>query len=213
MAFIESIPSTLHTATSAVEDFQRRLRARQRTVAAPPAPAGPREHVGLYLAAAGIAAVGGARSTLPATLIAIGARLDPGLRAALAAAPQPWQALADERAALGASLASVGEVSVDKAPQVPSRFSPPEFLARLGIGAFAASAIIGARRGYTPENLIPGALVGAGAAGLGALAGSALRGGVATLAHGVDLPGALVEDTLAISLGALSLWALLKWVP
>jgi uncharacterized membrane protein len=94
------------------------------------------------------------------------------------------------------SALEVGEIVNDKLPNTPSRKVPPQFGARIVIGAFSGAAL-GATRGSWIGGLVAGA-IGAVA---GTLGGSAVRTSLAKLV-GKDLPIALLEDVIAL-LGAL----------
>ena len=84
------------------------------------------------------------------------------------------------------------ELVNDKLPKTPSRKVPPQFIARVVLGAFSGSAI-----GLGLGNLWIGLLSGAIGAVLGTLGGAAVRGKLAA-AFGKDLPAALLEDAVAI---------------
>lgn len=189
-----------------------RILRRAQAVASAPTPATPTAgQVALVaLGVAGIGAAGGMRSTLPLSLVAWGARLAGGaIPGRLGDAPLPLRLLGGERAAPLLAVASAGEVVVDKLPQVPSRFIPPELLARLGTGALAGATLAGLWRGFGWRATLPGALLGAGGAALGAVGGYTAR---SSLTHATGLPDlvwGLAEDAVALSLGAASAWAAL----
>jgi uncharacterized membrane protein len=95
------------------------------------------------------------------------------------------------------TVAAIGELVNDKLPKTPSRKVPPQFIARVVMGALCGAAL-GAAGGAFAGGLIAGA-IGAVA---GTLGGSELRGRLSRAA-GKDLPIALLEDAIAI---ALSFW-------
>ena len=97
---------------------------------------------------------------------------------------------------------AIGELIADKLPMTPSRKSPPAFIARILSGALTG-ATIGAAVHSVPSLMILGA-VGAVA---GTLCGAAGRARLAALFHH-DLPEALTEDLIAITLAVLSVQAL-----
>jgi uncharacterized membrane protein len=97
------------------------------------------------------------------------------------------------------SLLAIGEIINDKLPKTPSRLVPPQFGARIVMGAFTGSAI-----GLASGHLIMGALAGIIGSIVGTLGGAKARGFVAKL-FGRDLPAALLEDVLAIALAFVAL--------
>ncbi|MBB5062987.1 DUF4126 family protein [Granulicella mallensis] len=97
------------------------------------------------------------------------------------------------------SLLAVGELVTDKLPKTPSRLVPPQFGARVSMGALTGAAI-GAANGH----LLMGALAGIVGSVLGTLGGSKARAAAAKL-FGRDLPAALLEDVVAIALVFLAL--------
>jgi uncharacterized membrane protein len=94
------------------------------------------------------------------------------------------------------TLAEIGELINDKLPKTPSRKVPPQFIARVVMGALA-----GATLGAAHDALLGGLIAGAIGAVVGTLGGAAARGALAK-ALGRDLPAALLEDAVAL-LGAL----------
>jgi uncharacterized membrane protein len=93
------------------------------------------------------------------------------------------------------TLAAIGEIINDKRPSTPSRTVPPQFIARVVMGAFAGSAL-----GLSHDSLIAGLVAGAIGAVIGTLGGAAFRGALAK-AFGKDLPAALIEDAIAVGGG------------
>jgi uncharacterized membrane protein len=98
-----------------------------------------------------------------------------------------------------ASLLAVGEIVNDKMPKTPSRFVPPQFGARVVMGAITGSAI-----GLSHGQVIMGALAGIVGSVVGTFAGAKGRGLLAKM-FGHDLPAALLEDVLAIALAFVAL--------
>ncbi|QJU59463.1 DUF4126 domain-containing protein [Sphingomonas sp. AP4-R1] len=91
------------------------------------------------------------------------------------------------------AVAAAGELVTDQLPSTPSRKVPPQFGARIVMGALAGGTIGAAH----------GALAAAAAAGIlgaviGTLGGAAVRGSMART-FGSDRPAALIEDVVAIA--------------
>ena len=99
------------------------------------------------------------------------------------------------------TIAAIGELINDKLPKTPSRKVPPQFIARIVMGALCGAAL-GATAGALAGGLILGAI---GAVG-GTLGGCEFRARLARAA-GKDLPIALLEDAIAI---ALSFWVVTR---
>jgi uncharacterized membrane protein len=97
------------------------------------------------------------------------------------------------------SLLALGEIINDKLPKTPSRLVPPQFGARVVIGALVGMAI-----GLSHGHLILGAVAGLVGSVVGTLVGSKARAFAAQL-FGRDLPAALLEDVLAVALGVVAL--------
>ena len=93
------------------------------------------------------------------------------------------------------TLAAIGEIVNDKLPKTGSRKAPPQFFARILMGALSG-ATIGASAGGWVGGLIAGSL----GAVVGTFGGYELRSRLAR-ALGRDLPAALIEDVIAIALG------------
>lgn len=91
---------------------------------------------------------------------------------------------------------ALGELVVDKLPRTPSRLLLLPFVARLVSGG-VCGAIVGGVGGY----VIGGALAGIVGAGLGSFAGAAFRERMSKKLK-MDLPGAVLEDVVAVA-GAL----------
>jgi len=97
------------------------------------------------------------------------------------------------------TLLAIGELVTDKLPKTPSRLVPPQFGARVSMGALTGAAI-----GASQGNLLMGFLSGIAGSILGTLGGSKARAAAAKL-FGRDLPAALLEDIVAIALVFLAL--------
>lgn len=100
------------------------------------------------------------------------------------------------------SVLAVGEIINDKLPKTPSRLVPPQFGARVVMGAFTGAAI-GLSHGHLAMGIIAG-LVGSVA---GTLGGAKARAFAAKL-FGRDLPAALLEDAVAIGLAVVAIMTL-----
>jgi uncharacterized membrane protein len=136
-----------------------------------------------------------------------------GLRALVGLAVVSWEARSQQLPLQGTwlaflgfratpfitSLLAIGELVTDKLPKTPSRLVPPQFAARVTMGALTGAAI-GAAHGH----LLIGALLGILGSVVGTLAGSKARAAAARL-FGRDLPAALLEDVMAIVLVILAL--------
>ncbi len=97
------------------------------------------------------------------------------------------------------SLLAVGEIINDKLPKTPSRLVPPQFGARVVMGALAGTAI-----GLSHGHLALGAIAGVVGSVAGTLGGAKARGFAAKL-FGRDLPAALLEDVLAVALAVVAI--------
>lgn len=97
------------------------------------------------------------------------------------------------------TIAGLFELVVyDKLPKAGSRKSPPQFIARILMGALCGAAVAA-----PGQALAAGLLLGAIGAVAGTLGGYELRSRLARAAGGKDLPIALLEDAIAI---ALAFW-------
>lgn len=146
----------------------------------------------VLLLSLGIGFVTGLRSLMGLATLSWGARLGwVGLNGTGAA----FMALPGTTAIL--TLAAVGELVGDKLAITPSRKSPGPFAARVVIGGLCG-AVVALAAGASP-------ILGAGAGGVGAIAGT--LGGYAYRVAAVrrfqisDFPFALFEDLAAIGLG------------
>lgn len=90
------------------------------------------------------------------------------------------------------SLLALLELVTDQLPSTPSRKVPPQFGARVVMGALA-----GATLGASGGQLILGLVAGIIGAVIGTLGGAAVRGSLA-LSFGKDRPAAIIEDVIAI---------------
>ena len=100
------------------------------------------------------------------------------------------------------TIAAIGELINDKLPRTASRKVPPQFIARIVMGALCGAAL-----GATAGALAGGLIVGAIGAVAGTLGGAELRGRLVRASGGKDLPIALLEDAIAI---ALSFWVVTR---
>jgi uncharacterized membrane protein len=98
-----------------------------------------------------------------------------------------------------ASVLAIGEIINDKLPKTASRLVPPQFGARVVMGALTGSAI-----GLSHGHLGAGAVAGILGSVAGTFAGAKGRAFAAKLL-GRDLPAALLEDVLAIALAVVAL--------
>ena len=91
------------------------------------------------------------------------------------------------------TVAALAELVTDQLPSTPSRKVPPQFAARLVMGALAGGVLA------TPSSAtILGLVAGAVGAVIGTLGGAAARGAMAR-AFGSDRPAAIIEDVVAIA--------------
>jgi uncharacterized membrane protein len=97
------------------------------------------------------------------------------------------------------SFLAIGELINDKLPKTPSRLVPPQFFARVLMGALTGAAI-----GLSQGHLLVGVLSGIVGSVIGTLAGAKARAFAAGL-FGRDLPAALLEDAVAVVLVVLAL--------
>lgn len=95
------------------------------------------------------------------------------------------------------TLLALTEIVNDKLPNTPSRKVPPQFGARIVSGGLCGAAI-----GVQAGMWWLGLLLGIAGAVVGTLGGSAIRANLAR-AFVRDLPAALIEDAVAIVLGAV----------
>jgi uncharacterized membrane protein len=95
---------------------------------------------------------------------------------------------------------AVGELINDKLPKTPSRLVPPQFGARVVMGAITGAAI-----GIPHGQWVVGAVVGVIGSVVGTFCGAKGRGLAAKL-FGRDFPAALLEDVLAVALAFMTLY-------
>ncbi|UDL88664.1 DUF4126 domain-containing protein [Mesorhizobium sp. PAMC28654] len=114
-----------------------------------------------------------------------------------------WASFMSHWAAVGIfTILAIAELVADQLPSTPSRKTPPQFGARIIMGAFSG-AVIGATAGSTIGGLIAGAI----GAVIGTLGGAEARARLAD-AFGKDQPAAFIEDAVAIICGLLIVAAL-----
>ena len=93
------------------------------------------------------------------------------------------------------TVASAGELVGDKLPKAPSRLSPLGLVPRIACGAVGAT-VLAHRSG---ESQLAAGIVGAVAATAASFAGVRWRA-AASRRFGRDLPGAVIEDGVALLL-------------
>jgi uncharacterized membrane protein len=98
------------------------------------------------------------------------------------------------------SVLALAELVNDKLPNTPSRKVPPQFAARVVMGALA-----GASLGAVGGMLVVGLVAGIIGAVIGTYGGAALRSRLSAM-FGRDLPAALIEDAVAVIGGLLIVW-------
>ena len=97
------------------------------------------------------------------------------------------------------TIAALAELVTDQLPSTPSRKVPPQFIVRMLMGALCGGAI-----GIGSGSAMFGLILGAIGALIGTYGGSALRSKLSTF-FGKDRPAAIIEDVIAIVLGAVVL--------
>lgn len=101
-----------------------------------------------------------------------------------------------------ASALSASESIGDQLPSAPSRLEPAGLAPRLVLGVAAGALLARRHRGSLLSGpLWTGAVIGAVAAGVGAVAGARFRAWAAAKL-GSDHPGAVVEDAIVVGLSA-----------
>jgi uncharacterized membrane protein len=93
------------------------------------------------------------------------------------------------------TIAALGELINDKLPKTGSRKAPPQFIARILLGALCGAAL-----GAAGQALVAGCVAGAVGAVAGTLGGYEFRSRLVRATGGKDLPIALLEDAIAIVL-------------
>ena len=98
------------------------------------------------------------------------------------------------------TLLAIGELVNDKRPKTPSRLIPPQFITRI-----VTSALCGVAIGISGGGMIIGLVAGIIGAMAGTFGGAKARGFLAKK-FGRDLPAALLEDAVAVSMAAFALF-------
>jgi uncharacterized membrane protein len=102
------------------------------------------------------------------------------------------------------TLLAIAELVIDKLPKTPSRLAPPGFITRIVTGALCGLAIgLSGNGGLAGNGLIIGLLAGTIGAVAGTFGGAKARRLLAK-AFGRDMPAALLEDAIAISIVAFA---------
>lgn len=91
------------------------------------------------------------------------------------------------------TIAALAELVTDQLPSTPSRKVPPQFGARVVMGALSGGCI-----GQGGGSAITGAILGVVGAVVGTYGGSAARAWLAST-FGSDRPAAIIEDLVAIA--------------
>ena len=99
------------------------------------------------------------------------------------------------------TLLAAVELVTDQLPSTPSRTVPPQFAARLLLGALCGATI-----GSSGGMWVLGMVLGIAGAVVGTLGGAAARGRMAA-SFGSDRPAALIEDGIAIAAALAVAWA------
>jgi uncharacterized membrane protein len=100
------------------------------------------------------------------------------------------------------TILAIAELINDQLPNTPSRKVPPQFTARVIMGALSGAAL-----GIPAGMLVVGLIAGVVGAVAGTYGGAALRGRLA-ISFGRDLPAALIEDAVAVVGAFLIVWSL-----
>jgi len=98
------------------------------------------------------------------------------------------------------TILAIAELINDKLPRTPSRLSPPGFITRI-----VTSALCGLAIGLSGAAMIVGLVAAVIGAVAGTFGGAKARGLLAE-AFGRDLPAALLEDAVAVSIVAFALF-------
>ena len=99
------------------------------------------------------------------------------------------------------TLLAIAELINDQLPNTPSRKVPPQFGARVIMGALSGAAL-----GVPANMLVAGLIAGVVGAVAGTYGGAAVRGRLAA-SFGRDLPAALIEDVVAVVGAFLIVWS------
>jgi uncharacterized membrane protein len=110
----------------------------------------------------------------------------------------PLSALSRSNVANTVAVLAAGEVVADKLPGVPDRIKPPVFAARIGLGALCGAVVGISESEALPQHV----LAGAAGAVVGTLSGYYGRQYLTTQVGVPDFGVALVEDAIAVSVGA-----------
>jgi len=154
-----------------------------------------------YARAALLGVVAGMRSMTPFALLSTAAQPRAGTATFAADATGSLGLVRSRPFQLLSGLAAVGESVGDKLPFVPSRLDRGPLGGRLAIGALAGAAVCRDAR----VGVVPGAVLGAAAAGVGAYAGYSARGVLGRATSVPDPVWGVVEDGVAVGLGVLAL--------
>jgi len=100
------------------------------------------------------------------------------------------------------TLLAIAELINDQLPNTPSRKVPPQFAARVVMGALSGAAL-----GVSGGMLVVGLIAGVIGAVAGTYGGAAVRSRLAA-SFGRDLPAALIEDAVAVVGAFLIVWSL-----
>ena len=138
--------------------------------------------------------VAGLRSMLAPALVSWFAR-----SGALPVAGTPLAFMGYRFTPLILSVLALGEFIVDTLPTTPSRKAPPGFIARIVTGSLSGATI-----GTAGHSLVLGLILGLIGAIAGTYGGAAVRSRLAS-AFGRDLPAALLEDLVGITVGVIAL--------
>lgn len=145
----------------------------------------------IYLLVLLIGVVAGLRAATPIAAISLGAYLG-----WLDFSGAWYSFLGSLPAVIILCLLAILELVGDQLPATPSRKVPPQFGARVVMGAIAGALLL-------PGNWIIGLIIGAVGAVIGTLGGAEVRAQLAK-AFGRDLPAGLLEDIVAV-LAALAI--------
>jgi uncharacterized membrane protein len=159
-----------------------------------PALPGENDTTTVYIRATLLGFVGGMRSMTPFSMLNRTRELDPAPSSTIE------QILTSPVTRSIIDLMASGELIGDKLPQLPSRISPGPLIGRIGLGALAGMSIC---RRYQ-RSLLPGAILGAVAAGAGTYAGYYARTALAKTTKLPDAVLGLLEDGAAFSLGYIA---------
>jgi uncharacterized membrane protein len=150
----------------------------------------------VYARAGALGFVAGLRSMTPLACLAFVARHGHRTRGPLLRRHWPrW--LTDRRVGRLLDLSAAGELVMDKMPVVPPRIERGPLIGRAVLGGLAGGIVAGSSRASVPV----GALLGAAGAVAGSYGGYYARAGIKQATGLPDLPVALGEDAIALTLG------------